>query len=361
MADIWMDVDTALSEVPVNVMPLLDATDFKTIEDAVAYNAAGMALYWHFVTTAGAYSVTAVTPTAAGNYDWTDQGAAGIYTIEIPASGGASINNDTEGFGWFTGVATGVLPWRGPVIGFRASALNDALIDSAWSTTRGLAGTALPNAAANAAGGLPISTAGSLDLDARIGTDIPAILVDTGTTLQAELDGIQADTEDIQTRLPAALVGGRMDSTVDDTGMESGALDAIWEYAEASIGAGIGLRLKTGIPNVAPAANGGLPTVDASNYIAGIQGTLNQFDDLNNAVTAPTANQNADALLDRASAVEGYTVRQAMRLVLAANAAKLSGAATTTVSIRDIADTKDRIVATVDANGNRTAVTLDAT
>lgn len=129
MADIWMDVDTALAEVPVNILPLLDATDFKTIEDAVTYNAAGLALYWHFVTTGGAYTVTAVTPTTAGAYDWTDQGAAGVYTIEIPASGGASINNDTEGFGWFTGVATGVLPWRGPTIGFRAAALNDALID----------------------------------------------------------------------------------------------------------------------------------------------------------------------------------------------------------------------------------------
>ncbi len=41
------------------------------------------------------------------------------------------------------------------------------------------------------------------------------ILVDTGTTLQAELDGIQADTEDIQTRLPAALTGaGNMKSDV---------------------------------------------------------------------------------------------------------------------------------------------------
>jgi hypothetical protein len=44
--------------------------------------------------------------------------------------------------------------------------------------------------------------------------DIASILQDTGTTLQAELDGIQADTEDIQSRLPAALVGGRMDSSV---------------------------------------------------------------------------------------------------------------------------------------------------
>jgi hypothetical protein len=45
-------------------------------------------------------------------------------------------------------------------------------------------------------------------------TILDAILVDTGTTLQAELDGIQADTEDIQSRLPAALVSGRMDSSV---------------------------------------------------------------------------------------------------------------------------------------------------
>jgi hypothetical protein len=47
-----------------------------------------------------------------------------------------------------------------------------------------------------------------------IKADTAAILVDTSTTLQAELDGIQADTEDIQTRLPATLVGGRMDSNL---------------------------------------------------------------------------------------------------------------------------------------------------
>lgn len=62
---------------------------------------------------------------------------------------------------------------------------------------------------------------------ATVGSNVDAILVDTGTTLQAELDGIQADTEDIQARLPAALVGGRMDSTVDGTGMEAGAVTAI--------------------------------------------------------------------------------------------------------------------------------------
>lgn len=211
-----MDVDTALSEVPVNIAPLIDNTDFKTIEDAVAYNAAGMALNWHFVTTAGAYTLTAVTPTTGGNYDWTDQGAAGIYTIEIPASGGASINNDTEGFGWFTGVATGVLPWRGPTIGFRAAPLNDALVDGGdlldVSVTQWL-GTAC---ATPTVAGVPevdlTHVAGSTTDVSTIPASVAAILVDTGTTLDGKIDAIDnfIDTEiaDIQARLPAALTAG---------------------------------------------------------------------------------------------------------------------------------------------------------
>lgn len=169
MPDLWMDVDATLAEVPVNVLALIDDTDFKTREESVAYNQAGLDLVWNFVTPAGAVTQTAVTPTTGGgDYDWTSQGN-GIYTIGIPASGGASINNDTEGFGWFSGYATGVLPWRGPTIGFRASGLNDALIESAYSATRGLAGTALPAAAADAAGGLAISDTGGLDLDTLLG------------------------------------------------------------------------------------------------------------------------------------------------------------------------------------------------
>jgi predicted nuclease of predicted toxin-antitoxin system len=51
---------------------------------------------------------------------------------------------------------------------------------------------------------------------------------------------------------------------------------------------------------------------------------------------------------------------QSMRLVVAALAGKVSGAGGTTVTIRDTADTKNRIVATVDSDGNRTAITFDA-
>lgn len=57
--------------------------------------------------------------------------------------------------------------------------------------------TALPNAAADAAGGLPISDAGGLDLDAQIGTKINDILTDTGATLDGKINTIDdfLDTE----------------------------------------------------------------------------------------------------------------------------------------------------------------------
>jgi hypothetical protein len=118
-----------------------------------------------------------------------------------------------------------------------ATAFTESLRVRLVPVVRGLAGTALPAAAADAAGGLVISDAGGLDIDAKLAntnevtvarmgaltdwinggrldliidiiaadttTDIPAtiataqtaidaILVDTGTTLQGELDAIQA-------------------------------------------------------------------------------------------------------------------------------------------------------------------------
>jgi hypothetical protein len=75
----------------------------------------------------------------------------------------------------------------------------------------------------------------------------------------------------------------------------------------------------------------------------------------------PSANDNADALLDRTNGVESsWTLREAMRIILSALGGIISGAGTTTIIIRDVNDSKNRIEATVDEDGNRTAVTLDA-
>ncbi len=308
----------------MNILALTDDTDFKTREVAVSALSPGLDLQFNFIATSGAYTSTQVSASNGGSYDWGNNGD-GMYAIEIPATGGASINNDIEGVGWFTGFATGVLPWRGPMIGFRAAGLNNALIDSAYSATRGLAGTALPDAAADAGGGLPISDTGGLDLDAKLaatnevtaarmseldeGTvgkmanQVDEIRTDTGEigtagaglsninlpnqtmditgslsgsvgsvagnvggnvnggvggnvvgTVGSVLGGIDTTSGTIKTldaldtaqdsqhsttqgRLPASLVGGRIDATVDATGMESGAVDAIWAKAMSELSA----------------------------------------------------------------------------------------------------------------------------
>lgn len=74
-------------------------------------------------------------------------------------------------------------------------------------------------------------------------------------------------------------------------------------------------------------------------------------------LAADAVNEIADGVLDED--YEGTTtLRQFLRIAMAVLAGKLSGAATTTVTIRNEADDGDRVVATVDSDGNRTAVTL---
>ena len=123
----------------------------------------------------------------------------------------------------------------------------------------------------------------------------------TSLASQASVDAVDnfVDTEitDIQGRLPAALVGGRMAANAevvgDKTGyaLSSAGVQAVWDYA--------------------------------------VEGSM--------------------------------TAVQAVRGMFAALCNKLSGSATTTVVIRDVADTKNRVTATCDGNGDRTAVTTDLT
>jgi len=64
-----------------------------------------------------------------------------------------------------------------------------------------------------------------------------------------------------------------------------------------------------------------------------------------------------DAILDEV-VVGTYTMRQLLTVMSAALAGKLSGGGTTTLTFRGVNDASDVIVATVDANGNRSALTL---
>src|SRR3990167_5710090 len=240
MPDIWVDVDTAII-VPVNILPLLDDTDFKTIEAAVAYNATGLVLTWNFVTAAGVVTGNAITPTTGGAFDWSEPLAdVGMYAIELPASGqAAGTNNDREGVGWFTGVATGVLPWRGPTIGFRRAALNDLFMDGGTASTNledffdgtGYAGgtakltgnTVQVNGTSQTAGDIVaavITNAAGVDIAADIiavKADTAAILTDTGTTLDAALAVVDANVDAIL--VDTAVIGAAGAGLTDLGGM----------------------------------------------------------------------------------------------------------------------------------------------
>jgi hypothetical protein len=59
------------------------------------------------------------------------------------------------------------------------------------------------------------------------------------------------------------------------------------------------------------------------------------------------------------SVIEGsYDLQDVLKILLAPIAGKASGGGTATITYRDTGDSTDRVVATVDANGNRSAVVI---
>lgn len=141
----------------------------------------------------------------------------------------------------------------------------------------------------------------------------------TASALATAAGYIDTEIADIQSRLPAALVGGRIDANVGAISGDDAAADALEAAFDGTTPLSVGL--------------------DATER---------------NAIAA--------ALLDLADGIEaGYTFRQVMRLMSAALAGEISGALTTTITIRNLPDTKARITATVDSDGNRTALVYDAT
>lgn len=125
----------------------------------------------------------------------------GIHGFSIDLSDNTDSGFYTAG-SWYH-VIVSTITIDGQTVSFIAAAFRIV------SATRGLAGTALPDAAADAAGGLPISDAGGLDLDA-LNTAVAAILDDTdliddGTSglakIATDVAAILVDTADIQPKL----------------------------------------------------------------------------------------------------------------------------------------------------------------
>jgi len=212
-------VDTAIVMV---VGPLIDDTDFKSLEGAIVYNAAGMNVSLIVEKTDGTSAVTTITLTTGGTSDWTNKGN-GYYEVEITAA-----QNAEEGIGYIRGVCTGVLPFESAHYDIVKANVYDSLIkgtdvlhvDITQCGGSAVAAGAIPNAAADAAGGLPISDAGALDLDTKL-----------------------ANTNEITAARMGALTdwinGGRLDNLLDAIpttamrGTDNATLAATWSDARA--------------------------------------------------------------------------------------------------------------------------------
>jgi hypothetical protein len=144
------------------------------------------------------------------------------------------------------------------------------------------------------------------------------------------LSTVSGLVDDLETRLTATRAG-YLDNLSAGAVATQASVHTIDDYLDTEIAA---IKAQTDLIPASPAAVGSAMTL---------------------------SNAGIDAIFDRADGVEtGYTLRQALRIMAAALAGELSGAATTTITIRNITDTKARITAVVDADGNRTAVSLDA-
>lgn len=148
-------VDTAVQLI---VGPLVDDTDFKTLETGVAYNAAGMSVDLIKSSISGTPTKTDLTLTTASTQDWVELGN-GMYYIEITAA-----QNDTEGEIQLVGVATGILPFASPRYQVVSQQVYDSLV----------AGSDLLDVNASQLGG-------TAQTGNDVGADVNAILNDTGT------------------------------------------------------------------------------------------------------------------------------------------------------------------------------------
>lgn len=239
-----------------------------------------------------------------GTTDWTANERTAIRSIlGIPASGTtpdapsvgilATIESQTDEIG-AGGAGLTALASAASLAAVEA-AVDVILLDTAEIGTAGAGLTALGSASNLAA---LTTSVDALPTSAELAT----ALAGADDAVLSAVAAVQADTNDIQARIPAALVSGRMDVSV-------GAMAA----------------------NVITAA----------------------------ATAADFGAEIADAVLDEVVESD-LSLRESVRLINSACFGEASGAETVQIQYRDAADTKNRITATVDEFGNRSSVALDA-
>ncbi len=208
------------------------------------------------------------------------------------------------------------------------------------------------------------------NLDAAISTRA------TPTQVNTEVDTALSDVNldhlvGTAAAIPAIPAGTYIDQMMDDgTAVYNRTTDSLQAIRDRGDAAWI---TATGFATAVVCTEARLAELDAANLITDVANVKTDtaailLDTGTDGVVVATGSKTGyalstagvDAILD--DVIEGaLTMRQALRLFLSALAGKSTGGGTVTLTFRDNADAKARITATVDANGNRTAMTLDGT
>ena len=132
---------------------------------------------------------------------------------------------------------------------------------------------------------------------------------------------------------------------------------------DAAMSAGVEAVASGAMAFAADASLGGIIPVSASGAMAvtpDVDMSAQAFMEAEAGGATPLSPEGLSAeLLDNQDIETGYSLRESLRLMVASMAGKVSGGGTSTITIRSVTDGSNRIVATVDSNGNRTSVTYD--
>ena len=356
MADIWINVDSAVV-LPLNILPLVDDTDFKTIRASVS--ASSLRVNWNFCPTAGSPTRTTFSPGIPGGPNDMFVRGEGLYTIEIPATGGSLINNDSEGLGWFSASGVGVLPFRSPLFGFRAAILNDNLIDNAH----------------------PLATGSGLGaIEAKVDivdTNVDSILTDTGTA-----GVIIAATE------LAKLASASRVEAIQTTATNVMNTKLSGSYLSSLASASRVEAIQTTATNIMNTKLSGsyIGALASASRVEAIQADLDNPDqykanvaNLDAAITSRLSGSYIGALAS-ASRVEAiqtevdsidtdsvlvavvedtYTMQDFLQIMGGVLAGIATGGGTSTITFNNISNSGSVVKATVDTSGNRTEVLLN--
>lgn len=317
MSDSYLKQSTAAQSRAIG--PFLDDTDFKTPETGLTIANTDIKL----VVNGGA--------SANKNSGGGTHRVNGVYGVTFDATDTATVGEVEVSV-----VVAGALP-----VFHKFFVIEEAVYDALFAASA--PGYLQPTTAGRT---LDVSAGGEAGVDwANVGSPTTAVDL-SGTTIKTtqkvDVDTIKTNpvvnggTITFPSNATVATTTGAVGSVTGAVGSVTGAVGSV----TGAVGSVTGAVGSVGAGGIA-AASFAAGAVDAA------------------ALASDAAQEIRDAVFARAfsAAYGSYTFDELLKMMAAVLLAKASGLATTTATYRNLADSADVIVATVDADGNRTAVT----